>query len=130
MEGCRRLYEYAFLTEQIRLYLAEGLKLEAAVDAAVEVCVENEILSDFLINHRAEVKEMILSEYDEELHLKDTYNCGYTDGLAEGEELLARLVTVLIKEKRMNDLEKALSDASFRQKLFREYDIKTEPDSV
>ena len=73
---------------------------------------------------------MILSEYDEELHLKDTYNCGYTDGLAEGEELLARLVTVLIKEKRMNALEKALSDASFRQKLFREYDIKTEPDSV
>lgn len=57
MEGCRRLYEYAFLPEQIRLYLAEGLMLEAAVDAAVEVCVENEILSDFLIKHRADVNE-------------------------------------------------------------------------
>lgn len=47
----------------------------------------------------AGVKEMILSEYDEELHLKDTYNCGYADG----QESLSRLVTVLIKEKRMND---------------------------
>lgn len=47
----------------------------------------------------AEVKEMILSEYDEELHLKDAYNCGYADG----QESLSRLVTVLIKEKRMND---------------------------
>ena len=94
MDGCRRLYEYAFLVEQIRLHLAKGLKLEAAVDTAVEVCTENEILSDFLIKHRAEVKEMILSEYDEELHLKDTYNCGYTDG----QEALSCLVAALVKE--------------------------------
>lgn len=121
-EGCRRLYEYAFLTEQIRLYLAEGLKLEAAVDAAVEVCVENEILSDFLIKHRAEVKEMILSEYDEELHLKNTYNCGYTDG----QESLSRLITILIKEKRMDDLERAVADASFRRDLLRKYGLENE----
>ena len=122
MDGCRRLYEYAFLVEQIRLHLAKGLKLEAAVDTAVEVCTENEILSDFLIKHRAEVKEMILSEYDEELHLKNTYNCGYTDG----QESLSRLITILIKEKRMDDLERAVADASFRRDLLRKYGLENE----
>ena len=98
------------------------IKLEAAVDTAVEVCTENEILSDFLIKHRAEVKEMILSEYDEELHLKDTYNCGYTDG----QEALSCLVAALVKENRMDDLEKAMADASFRRKLLLEYGFEKE----
>ena len=126
MDGCRRLYEYAFLVEQIRLHLAKGLKLEATVDTAVEVCTENEILSDFLIKHRAEVKEMILSEYDEELHLKDTYNCGYADGKLEGQEALSCLVAALVKENRMDDLEKAMADASFRRKLLLEYGFEKE----
>lgn len=126
MDGCRRLYEYAFLVEQIRLHLAKGLKLEAAIDTAVEVCTENEILSDFLIKHRAEVKEMILSEYDEELHLKDTYNCGYADGKLEGQEALSCLVAALVKENRMDDLEKAMADASFRRKLLLEYGFEKE----
>lgn len=95
---------------------------EAAVDAAAEVCVENKILVDFLIKHRADVKEMILSEYDEELHLMDTYNCGYADGV----DALSRLVTVLIKEKRMDDLEKAMADASFRHNLLRKYGLENE----
>ena len=47
MDSCRKLYEYAFLIEQIRLGLAKGLKLEAAVDAAVDICVKEKILSRF-----------------------------------------------------------------------------------
>ena len=141
MDSCRKLYEYAFLIEQIRLGLAKGLKLEAAVDAAVDICVKEKILSDFLIRHRTEVKEMILSEYDEELHLKDTYNCGFADGkaaglaegLAEGlakgrieSQNFALLTAQLINDSRINDLKRAADDESFRRTLFREYKIETE----
>ena len=137
MDSCRKLYEYAFLIEQIRLGLAKGLKLEAAVDAAVDICVKEKILSDFLIRHRTEVKEMILSEYDEELHLKDTYNCGFADGkaagLAEGlakgrieSQNFALLTAQLINDSRINDLKRAADDESSPRTLSRKNKIKTE----
>ena len=68
------------------------------------------------------MNEIILSEYNEELHLKDTYNCGYADG----QEALSRLIAILIKEKRMDDLERAVSDASFRRDLLRKYGLENE----
>ena len=33
-------------------------------------CIGNNILKGFLLKHREEVREMILSEYNEELHIK------------------------------------------------------------
>lgn len=84
---------------------------------------------------------MILSEYDEELHLKDTYNCGFADGkaaglaegLAEGlakgrieSQNFALLTAQLINDSRINDLKRAADDESFRRTLFREYKIETE----
>ena len=42
--------------------------MAAAIDRAVEHCIEAGILKDFLILHRAEVKDVILTEYDEKRH--------------------------------------------------------------
>ena len=42
------------------------LPIEAAVDAAVDFCIEEGYISDFLERHRREVKDMTLTEYDEE----------------------------------------------------------------
>ena len=44
MKGCRKLYEYAYLVDMVRSYLNEGLRLEAAVNRAVEDCIKNDIL--------------------------------------------------------------------------------------
>lgn len=133
MENCRKLYEYSFLVEQIRVQIEKGLTLTAAIDQAIAVCLKEGILSKFLTKHRAEVRTMILSEYDEELHLKDTYHCGYEDGKtegraegkAEGETLLAVLAVRLKEDSRLDDLWKALNDAEFRQCLYQEYGLTT-----
>lgn len=73
---------------------------------------------------------MILSEYDEKLHLKDTYHCGYEDGRiegkAEGESLFASLTAKLIGDSRLDDLTNALKDEEFRRRLYCEYGIKKE----
>ena len=42
--------------------------MAAAIDQAVEHCIGTGILKDFLILHRAEVKDVILTEYDEKRH--------------------------------------------------------------
>jgi len=90
----------------------------------VEDCLSNEILVEYLTKHRAEVKFLILSEYNEELHLKDTYEVGKTEGreegLREGENRVNKLNQFLIKAGRWEDLRRAAEDKEFQEQLFEE----------
>lgn len=84
MEKCRKLYEYAYFVEAIRHGLVDGLKLEASVDRAAKECINSNVLGDFLRKHRAEVKEMILTEYNEELHINSEKKLSFQEGIEEG----------------------------------------------
>ena len=81
MKACRKLYEYACLVEKVREYLSQGLKLEPAVDKAVQYCIEADILKEFLLKHRAEVKQVILTEYDEKRHARTLFEEGGVQAL-------------------------------------------------
>lgn len=119
MEKCRKLYEYAYLVGRIRDFLSSGKTLESSIDLAIKDCLADGILVDFLSKHRAEVKFMILSEYNEELHLKDTYEVGKTDGANQ----VNALVKILLEQNRLEDLKKASTDPEFQKKLFEEYHL-------
>ena len=55
------------------------------------------------------------------------YNSDHRDAFEEGEEKgqqkLGKLISLLMKEKRYEDVAKAAEDAKFREKLFKEYGI-------
>lgn len=68
MERCRKLEEYAILVAAIRSWLDKGFTLNTAIDYAVDECIENHILESFLVKHRAEVRTMVLSTFDQENH--------------------------------------------------------------
>lgn len=91
MSQCRKLYEYSYLIEEIRKHLGIGYKLEIAVDHAVEHCIQNGILEDFLRTHRAEVTNVILTEYNEERHIRNekeiSFQEGKNIGLQEGKNI-------------------------------------------
>ena len=70
MEQCRKLKEYAQFIERIREYQDSGLMVEEAVRAAVDSCIAQGILADVLSKHRAEVIDVFLTDYDEELRMK------------------------------------------------------------
>ena len=84
MSQCLKLHEYAYLIDQIRKQLAKGKQLKAAVDCAVHHCIEHGILADFLRKHRAEVTNVILTEYDQERHIKNEKHNSYMEGRKEG----------------------------------------------
>ncbi len=88
MEACRELYEYSYLIEQIRVGLRQKLPLSDSVDQAVDHCIDQNILKNFLQRHRSEVKNMILEEFDLEKYLKlekkESRTEGYNAGLSEG----------------------------------------------
>ena len=42
------------------------MTLDEAIDNAVDWCIKNNIMANYLAMHRAEVKDMFLTEYDEQ----------------------------------------------------------------
>ena len=77
MNQCRKLYEYSYLIQQIRKFLAAGFTLETSIEQAIDNCLQHNIMVDFLTKHREEARFMILTEYNEELHRKTLYNEGF-----------------------------------------------------
>ena len=88
MARCRTLEEYSILIGRISSKVRTGIPLEPAADAAVQECIRNGILKDFLIKHRSEVVGMLLEEFDMDEYIKmerrDSYEDGHEDGLAMG----------------------------------------------
>ena len=89
MEHCQTLKEYAQYVAKVRKYTSLGeLSLEEAVECAVEECIKEGILAEFLIQNRAEVISMSIFEYnkdEEEKKLrKAEFEAGREAGLEEG----------------------------------------------
>ena len=65
MEQCQILREYAIYVARVRKY-AKYMQLETAVQKAVDECIQEEILEEFLRKNRAEVIAVSIFEYDKE----------------------------------------------------------------
>lgn len=66
MEACKPLSEYAWLVDAVRRHQDEKMNLDAAVDASLDEMPDSFVIKSFLIGNRAEVKSMLLTEYNEE----------------------------------------------------------------
>ena len=64
LNNCRPLKDYMTLINEIRKN-SKTMNFENAVDAAVAYCIEHDVLKAFLLRHRAEVKDVCITEYDE-----------------------------------------------------------------
>ncbi len=63
-DACESLREYCLFTERVRKYVAKkDTSLEDAVSQAVEECINEGILREFLIAHRGEVITMSILEF-------------------------------------------------------------------
>ena len=79
MEQCQTLNEYAQYVEKVRTYTKED-NLDNAVERAVNECIRDGILADFLAQNKSEVIAMSIFEYDEKA-VRQVY---YEDGLKAG----------------------------------------------
>lgn len=91
LAACRTLKEYMLYVERVRKYAKQpDMTINEAVRRAVDECIKENILADFLRKNRAEAIHMSIFEYDEERELallrKDEYNDGREAGLKEGHE--------------------------------------------
>ena len=76
---------YAELVGAIRRHAAEK-PFADAVRAAVDECIERGIMAEYLRKHRAEVFDVLLTEYDEERYRKNEADYWLEQGLEQGRE--------------------------------------------
>lgn len=104
MEHCRTLKEYAKYVARVRKYVTQNIPLEEAVTRAVDECIEEGILAEFLVKNKAEVIKVSIYEYDKEFEEKKLrkaeYEAGVEAGVESGIELGERsLLKKQIKKK-------------------------------
>ena len=58
--------------------------LNVSINRAVEECIQEGILKEVLLLHKAEVIELILTEFNKELYERDLKEDAREEGLAEG----------------------------------------------
>ena len=88
MEHCRTLKEYAQYVARVRKYAGDpDIVLEEAVERAVEECIKEGILTEFLMRNRAEVIKVSIYEYDREFEEKKLRKAEYEAGRQDGIEI-------------------------------------------
>jgi flagellar biosynthesis/type III secretory pathway protein FliH len=99
-DACEALAGYAHFVALFRAARDNGLDKNKAIDLAMRQCESEGVLADYLSEQRAEVKDMFLTEYDEERQRRiderekqERYEEGLAEGHAEGrKEVLLDLV--------------------------------------
>ena len=86
MEQCHILKEYAIYVAKVRKY-AQNMKLEKAVNRAVDECIKQGILAEFLKANKAEVVALSIFEYDKEEEQKKLRKAEYEYGIEVGRKI-------------------------------------------
>ena len=124
MEKCRILKEYAQFIHTIRSKISVGLPFQEAVETAVEDCISQNILSEILRKNKAEVIDMILTEYDEnefrEFLKEDSWKKGHEAGIQTGIREIIRTFSELQLPKEQL-LEKLTNSFSLSVEEAEEY---------
>ncbi|MDO4285797.1 MAG: hypothetical protein Q4C60_10755 [Eubacteriales bacterium] len=84
LQNCPVLDGYAKFCGKIQRLHRQGILMEDAVASAMEECIREGTLRSYLLKHRSEVKDMILTEYDEERFAAFMREDGKREGIQQG----------------------------------------------
>ncbi|MGO4944897.1 hypothetical protein ACTQ50_00625 [Blautia sp. Sow4_E7] len=104
LEQCQTLREYAAYVALVRKY-AKSMELEAAVEKAVDKCIHDGILEEFLQRNRAEVIAVSIFEYDKEEEERKLRKAEFEAGEQRGIQLRDREIAQSLAKKGMSAAE-------------------------
>ena len=71
MEACKPLKEYAWFVNEIRSNQSKQLNTETSIDRAIDTMPDDYRIKAYLLNNRAEVKRMCITEFNKQKFLDD-----------------------------------------------------------
>ncbi len=118
MDACRTLREYTMYVDKVRRYTKE-MRLEEAVEKAVNECIEENILREFLVRNRAEAIMISILEYDEEkekrLLRKEEQEVGM--------DKVLRLIAAMEADGRGSEVFRLSKDSRFLHEMLEYYQV-------
>ena len=103
MEKCQPLREYSIFVGKVKEGLSNGLSLDESIITAVNFCLENHIMFDYLQAHGKEVFSMTRLEWNEEAARKAWQEEGMEKGINKGENN-AIIAIKMLKDNKSPDL--------------------------
>jgi len=96
---------------------------EEAIDMAVNRCIEENVLRDFLVKYGKEVRGMIYEDITLERFLEIRGEEKFEQGNVVGETRMTVLYRTLKAKGRLEDYDRAMEDQAFRRQLFQEFSL-------
>ncbi|MBQ9334679.1 MAG: hypothetical protein IJS12_10135 [Lachnospiraceae bacterium] len=112
MDKCVALRDYSTFVQRVRDNVNSGMKLEPAVEDAVDSCIQDHVMEEFLIREKAGVIRMHVLDFNEELHNQSLVEYGVEQGIAIGAEQEREKTE--FERKRADEAETRASDAETR----------------
>ena len=107
LKSCPSLYGYMQFVEKIREN-QKTMPLTEAVTQAVNDCIKEDILADFLKKNKAEVVSMSLFEYDEKKHERTMMEIGREQG--DIRRLSLQIIKKILKNKSLAQIADELEE--------------------
>ena len=107
LQACKTLGDYSEYVHRAREY-AKNMPIEVAVDRAIDECIREDILREFLENNRAEARVMSIYEYDQEEHIRLEREDAFEDGRKA--HLISQIQKKLAKHKTVEVIAEELEE--------------------
>ena len=120
LENCKALGEYAWLVAKIREIKSKNGNedTDSVIDKAITALPNDFVIRSFLLEHRAEVKGMLLTEYNEAEAMELFKEDGRKEGRKEG---IWEILISLVKDGLLSIKDAAaragVSESIFEQKM-------------
>ena len=114
--ACKDLSDYVEYVYRVREY-AKSMPLEAAVDKAMNECIQEGILDEFLKQHKAEAKAMSIYEYNEEEHMRMERE----ESFEAGQKLLLELISKMSEDGLTEQIPLFATERGFFNSMNRKY---------
>ena len=102
------MYEYSWFIQRIKNYLSDGWSRDNAITQAVQDCLDNGIMTEFMQEHGSEAVNMLYTQWNwddaMEVEREEAYEEGKIAGMAEGK------IAGMTEGKTLGDLNRSRQD--------------------
>lgn len=87
LKECRPIYEYSWFIQRIKNYLADGWSRDQAIVQAVQDCLDNGIMVEFMNEHGSEAVNMLYTQWNWDDAMEVEREEAYEEGKEAGKSL-------------------------------------------
>ena len=121
LKACLPLRDYSLFVHEVRKIRSENpvMMMKRVVGLAIDKLPDDSLVKPFLLQHKAEVVGMCITEYDE----KKTMEKIRRDSIKEANDKYSLLLQKLIAQGKNEDIQRISVDNEYREYLYKVYGL-------